>query len=213
MEILHSLCTHSSREMQSFEWDRSSVLHFKYCFEKFKHMWFWGFFIFIFFWMLDTSPLTLLIRTRQKKESLYLWSSQAWIFWEKSAFLFYLSHWWLKIGLKVIVIFNRRVLLVLPNFFILLGLHYLFQNVLLERNIYVTGNLKIIFMTILTLTLTLRLRVNGIFLSSVKKTIFWGEKKSCEIHGYFCYQVQKKHQWECQCLKSFSPFQRIYTEF
>lgn len=49
-------------------------------------------------------------------------------------------------------------------------------------------------MTILTLTLTLRLRVNEIFHSSVKKTTFWVKKKSCEIHGYFCYQVQKKHQ-------------------
>lgn len=49
-------------------------------------------------------------------------------------------------------------------------------------------------MKILTLTLTLRLRVNGIHHSSVKKTIFWVKKINCEIHGYFCYQVQKKHQ-------------------
>lgn len=110
---------------------------------------------------------------RQKIELVYLWS----IFWEKSDFLFYLSHSMLKIRLSVIVIFNHRILPVLPNFFIILGLYSLFQKVLLIRNIYIIGNWKIIFMAILTLTLALRLRINEIFHSSVKKTTFWVKKK------------------------------------
>lgn len=76
--------------------------------------------------------------------------------------------------LRVLGTFKHRVPPVVANS-ILLGLYSQFE-VLLRRNIDLTGNSKIIFFMPVEI-LMLRLRANSLFHSSVKKTPFWVKKK------------------------------------
>lgn len=162
----------------------------------------------IFSYIQTISPSPSPTPPRQETESLYFRHREVWIFWEKSALLFYLSQGRLKIQLKVTAIFKHRVPPVVANFFKLLGLYSQFEKVLLIRNIDITGNLKIIFMPIVTLIL--RLRANGLFHSSVKKTTFW-VKKGLQNPWLFLLSSSKGTSIRMQ-VKSFCLLQRIYIE-